>query len=53
MRLEPGAVLANGTNQLRFGPMAAGNKVALQTGILGKFPDHVKDTVGWARILGP
>ena len=53
MRLEPGDVLANRTNQLRFGPMEDGNKVALQTGNLGRLPDHVKDTFGWPETFGP
>jgi len=33
--------------------MEDGNKVALQTGNLGRLPDHVKDTVSWARALNP
>jgi|TARA_B110000263_G_C14948095_1_gene346761 2-keto-4-pentenoate hydratase/2-oxohepta-3-ene-1,7-dioic acid hydratase in catechol pathway len=53
MRLEPGDVLATGTNHLRFGPIQDGDQVTLETGNLGKFPDHVKDTVSWARALDP
>ena len=53
MRLEPGDVLATGTNHLRFGPIQDGDQVTLETGNLGKFPDHVKDTVGWPETFGP
>ena len=53
MRLEPGDVLATGTNHLRFGLIQDGDQVTLETGNLGKFPDHVKDTVSWARALDP
>ena len=53
MRLEPGDVLATETNHLRFGPIQDGDQMTLETGNLGKFPDNVKDTVSWARTLGP
>ncbi|MBT4073348.1 MAG: fumarylacetoacetate hydrolase family protein [Chloroflexi bacterium] len=49
MRLEPGDVLATGTNHLGLGPMQDGDEVTLEIGNLGKLTVNVKDTVSPAR----
>ena len=49
MRLEPGDILATGTNHLGLGPMQDGDEVTLEIGNLGKLTVHVKDAVSPAR----
>jgi 2-keto-4-pentenoate hydratase/2-oxohepta-3-ene-1,7-dioic acid hydratase in catechol pathway len=49
MRLEPGDILATGTNHLGLGPMQDGDEVTLEIGNLGKLTVKVKDTVSPAR----